>query len=1357
MASYRSDDPYYLSRGGQQYGPYTWEALCELGINGNLYPGDQIWSESLGTWTSIETIPELKQYITTVQTGRPKWLIPATLTLFGLAIILVAAVLFRQTTRLTVKEYYPKSGPAGSCVLLEISKSVEPEHVKILCGDHNLAFSYLGDNCYSVILPTDPSSNQIRLLYKDKEADSVSFAVLQPEITLLHEEKLRPSPTGQRIESKAGISVTLPGEFLDKQRYLTISRVTNPAVPRQDPFHDLEYIDITIDGLSQLKDYIEIGIPYDPSLIDPSIPLEANFDPAYWNEEEQKWIDVYYRVDPDSHKVYFITDHLCVSVIGLGTAAITVGVASEIGERLLNDKYISRDKKVRILYSDAGLQQLFPNKKWEARIAPAKLHTGNWYNPKISSAVQDFGHILDISLARYMREGFADPTVKTVWGKHVYNRYVKVKVDSWYNAGGEMSHDTFWDQINVPSYLINTYFYDENMTARDTFEDRFTRLKAFLSHELFHVFQRPYYSITIALIQTPHLWWREACAEWASHDLAKIPDRPGWYKDAPYISDRISYNYLKYPLSTIGNQTGTVVGNGLEYQYVTAIFLRFLVREKGFNIKELTERVALDSGADPLRPLRKYVRRQTGKSFDEVYAEFANWLLKTTGLKLFDKIDLKSNAVVAERTVPVFVPDKETTVRVYQLCAENKDPQRISVYKLPGDREHLTQNETPAARLDDCFPETAEIEVSHGDYLAVVISNGTEWPQKSGLTIQARPEEKWENIFYETVETKPDGTTKVLVFKVSSEAIFIDPSKIENAIHGEEYTFKVKVAGLPEQQKEAELDYDFGDRQKDSTGKITVSLNRGEGTFTLKHTFKPVPNVNKSREPTKYTLTVQMKRKDEKPLTGKSEIFLAPVELVVTPRHSVGPPGATFDLEAYARPEAVYKYKWEMEGEAEAFEDQGKTSGIAPALEKEGEFFITVKLFDLEGTLLTTDRVTVMITKADEPEEGKGYWKLAQVEKIEKNIRAMKESDPSLYNNAKSYCDENFSSSVAIERGKLKIDYTGKIQKSRGGETEEIDFTATWTDPGETIHPGRKTIKLSAKEMGKSQFQQRNDVNIDARISFSTGDEGDLAGGISQGIGMFSSPHYGWNCQTRVHLAGRGPLNDSCTITPTIPDGEEGRKLAFVVKTDSKMGTGQLTMIYDWVDTQEKEPEPETPGYWELTRIWQETWEDDFNNKDKVPINLSGNSFTYSRVFQDLTNAFHFDYAGSWEQMPKTVPHDTVMETTLRIDSIKMTYADSSGGACAQLNSGWDRFKNKTDTPKPDWISHGWSFEGVCAGGKDKDFPKSKIIKWSLKLWPEDGAKQVVTVRAMAYSVRSSSVAHTYYEYTFRKDPNWKW
>jgi len=178
-------------------------------------------------------------------------------------------------------------------------------------------------------------------------------------------------------------------------------------------------------------------------------------------------------------------------------------------------------------------------------------------------------------------------------------------------------------------------------------------LKAFLSHELFHVFQRPYYSITIALIQTPHLWWREACAEWASHDLAKIPDRPGWYKDAPYISDRISYNYLKYPLSTIGNQTGTVVGNGLEYQYVTAIFLRFLVREKGFNIKELTERVALDSGADPLRPLRKYVRRQTGKSFDEVYAEFANWLLKTTGLKLFDKIDLKSNAVVAERTVPV--------------------------------------------------------------------------------------------------------------------------------------------------------------------------------------------------------------------------------------------------------------------------------------------------------------------------------------------------------------------------------------------------------------------------------------------------------------------------------------------------------------------------------------------------------------------------------------------------------------------------------------------------------------------------------------------------------------------------------
>ena len=110
---------------------------------------------------------------------------------------------------------------------------------------------------------------------------------------------------------------------------------------------NIDYYDVTIEGLSKLPDTIEIGLPFNPDDLDTSIPLEENFDPAYWNEEKQMWIDHFYRVDPETNMVYVATDHLSVSITGLGSAAAVIGILGEVGERLLNDKYIliQRGKK----------------------------------------------------------------------------------------------------------------------------------------------------------------------------------------------------------------------------------------------------------------------------------------------------------------------------------------------------------------------------------------------------------------------------------------------------------------------------------------------------------------------------------------------------------------------------------------------------------------------------------------------------------------------------------------------------------------------------------------------------------------------------------------------------------------------------------------------------------------------------------------------------------------------------------------------------------------------------------------------------------------------------------------------------
>ena len=1147
----------YISREGRQYGPYTWEMLYAFGAERNLFPGDLIWSPGFDDWTPIEQIPHLSGFLPQTSTGK-KSMAPLLFAIIIPAVVIIAVVAFwlLRSSNLRIREYYPKSGPAGSRVILEVSKKIDPEELKIVFGERTLAFTVLEENCFAITLPFDISSTEIQLIQKGVEVDSVPFTVLKPQYIPLHQEKLIPSRMTQTVKSKEGVSVKLPGGLIDKSRKLTISKVVNPEVPVKDPFSTMDYYDITIEGLTQLSDTIEIGLPYNPEDLDPALPLADNFEPAYWDEEQKKWVDLFYRVDDSTRTVYMITDHLCVTIPGLagaGAAAVIVGgTVGEIGERLLNDKYISRDKKVRILYSDAELQKAFPNTQWEARIAPAKLHTGTWYDPKISYAVQDFGHILDVALASYMREGFADPTVKTVWGNHIYTRYVKVKIDSWYNAGGEMSHDTFWDQINVPTYLINAYFFDTTITKGDSFESCFTRLKALLSHELFHVIQRPYYSIMIALMQSPQTWWREATAEWASLDLAKIPDRSGWKKDAPQISTRIGPDFLDYPLNTRGTQKGSFKISALDYEYLNAIFVRYLVRQKGFSIKELITTMALDSGSDPLVPLRKYVRRKTGASFDLLFADYANWFLKSTQLPLSDFANPGNTRIAASRSDTVIIEEMKAPIKIYQTCNEDDNFHRISIFKISGGQEHITPEDTPVLRLDDCFPETREIEVENGDHLYFVVPNGTITTTTTGLTIQTFNGKEWENALYETVKTNPDGTAKVLAVKISSEALTIEPKELENAKTGEEYTFEIEAIGLPENIKEVTFAYDFGDKQKDSTGKKSMPVEDGEARFSLPHTYQPVPNLKETKEPIKYTLSVEMLHAGKKRLSGSAEVTIAPVELVVMPRHSVGPPGATFDMEAYARPEATYKYQWEMEGEADVFVEEGKTSSIAPALEKKGEFFVTVKLFDLEGNHLATDRVTVEIT--------------------EEEIKA--------------------------------------------------------------------------------------------------------------------------------------------------PEVKE---------------------------------EPEEYGRWILTRTWQEKWEDDSNNKDKIPITLSGNSFTYSRTFQDLTDAFSFDYAGSWSAMPESVPNDTVMETTLQIDSVKLTTNKTTWGVRVSLNSGWDRFKNDSDTPKPDWMSHGWSFKGFGVSG-EKDLPEPHKEKWSLSSWPDDGAKQIVTIRVMAYSTRSFSVAHTYYEYTFKKN-----
>jgi hypothetical protein len=978
----REDDSWILWRDGCQYGPYSWEQLWRIGEDGNLFADDLIWSAALGDWTlaasigSLTTLPPPAEPPARANPPRRRSRIPLALALLLLVVAGGAALAWYLMRRpaTEIADYYPKEGPAGSFVILEVSKPIAADRVGIRYGDTPLSVTSLTDRCLGVRIPLDKPSGSLRLIDRGRELDSVPFAVKLPKTTPLLRATVAPSPNGRIVLSDAGLSVMIPGGLVKEPRTLSIARVENAAVYGDNPFQPIDVVDVSIEGMEQLNDFVEIGIPYDPAKLDTSIPVEANFAPVRWDEKRKAWVDLYYRVDESKNTVYFVTDHLSAfwtgfSVVGLGKTAAIVGVVggaiSEVAERWANDKYVSRNHKIRILYSDRGLRKIFPDAQWKTAIAPASLHSTDRYDPKYSYAVQDIAHIFEQSLARYVDAGFPDPTRKGIGGLHIYTRYVKVKVDSLYNyyaQQGEMAHETFWDTIHLPSEILKLEFFDPASGGRGTFEEHFSTFKALQAHELFHVIQRPYYGIMIAFTGTPHKWWRETTAEWAAHDLAKIPNRSGWEKDSPSIVQRIGPKFLQVPLNATGKIPGTcsLVG-GLDHEYLAPVFVRYLVDEKGFRFKELVDAVATDPGSDPLVPLRKRLERSTGLAIDDLYSDFSIWLIRKSELQLSSFADPTNANVAAIRSDTVNIDEAETVLRVYQTDAGQEDPTRVTVFRTEEGRERLTMQDTPVLVMDESHPENYELMGSDGDILYFVAANGSASDTSVGLTIERMKDEKWESVGYSTMKVGRDGTASIWAVKISSGGLKIDPEKLDDAKGYEKYEFEVKASGLSPEITEVTFEWDFGDNRKASKGKETAKVADREAGITLEHVYEPSPNLPKDDSPRKYLLNVKLVRGGKAISSAVAEVTVAKAEVVAMPRRLTGAPGGGFDFDAAARPPGKYRFVWKWPGQATPLQTEGASSKASISLADAGEHPVTVELYDVNGALLAQDVVVAAV------------------------------------------------------------------------------------------------------------------------------------------------------------------------------------------------------------------------------------------------------------------------------------------------------------------------------------------------------------------------------------------------------------
>jgi len=1060
----RGDEGYLLWRDGAQYGPYSWDEVRRMGEEGNLFADDLLWSPSLGDWTpaamvgSLTTVPPPETPHVVAPSKRRPSRIPLVLAILLLIVggVFLAWYLARRS-ELEIVNYFPKEGPAGSYVVLEISGKVEPDRVKVRYGDVPLAITGLTDRCLGVHIPLDKPSASIRLYDGERELDSVAFTVKQPVTSLLLQEKVAPSANSRVVLSAAGVSVALPGGLIKEPRILKVARVENAAVYSDNPFEPIDVFDVSIEGMEQLNDFVEIGIPYDPAKLDSSIPVDANFAPVRWDEKQHAWVDLYYRVDESKHTVYFVTDHLSAfwtgfSVVGLGKTAVIVGVVGgaigEVAERWANDKYVSRNQKIRILYSDKALRTTFPDDQWKKAIAPASLYSIDEYSPKYSCAVQDIAHIFEQSLARYVEAGFPDPTRGEFGGVHVYTRYVKVKVDSLYNyyvQQGEMAHETFWDTIHLPSEILKLEFFDPVTSGRGSFEEHFATFKALQAHELFHVIQRPYYGVMITFTGTPHKWWREATAEWAAHDLAKIPNRPGWEKDSPSIEKRIGPKFLQVPINEIGKIPGTcsLVG-GLDHEYLAPVFVRYLVREKGLTIKELIDAVATDPGAEPLIPLRKRVERATGLSIDELYSEFAVWLIRITELQLSSFAEPKKTNVAATRSDTINIEENETTLRVYQTITGQRRPANVHVFRTEEGRERLTMQDTPLLVMETSHTEPYELLASDGDILYFVAGNGSASDSNLGLIVQLMKSEKWENVAQCALPIGTNGTAAIWALRVSTGGLKIEPARIDDARGYEEYEFKLSASALSPAITEVTFEYDFGDGAVNSKGTQRSKVVGGEAEITIRHAYEPSPGIANDDAPLKHFLKVNLVAGGKFLAGATAEVTVEKAEVAVTPRRLTGPPGEGFDFDAAARPAGTYRFRWTWPGQTAPVQTEGSASRASVALADAGDHPVTVELYSTKDVLLAKDTVVASVESEGAPSSQSAEGPATQAPALTKPAGMWKLVEVADY--AAKPADKEYQLSYA----------RGGIGWRWAQRNDAWGFKSSWSAPPQAIKPGER-------------------------------------------------------------------------------------------------------------------------------------------------------------------------------------------------------------------------------------------------------------------------------------------------------------
>ncbi|MBF0229319.1 MAG: PASTA domain-containing protein [Desulfamplus sp.] len=605
----------------------------------------------------------------------------------------------------SIIDYFPQSGPAGSYVFLKLGKNISDitSKITVLYDYKELAENTViqtGEDILQITIPKDAESGDIQIKAGSETSNTVQFTLLASVTTPLVSKSVSPSSTDQVISYNNEIFITIPPGILDTTRTLTISKVENGPANSIDPFAETFAFDVSIDGLEQLNDYIEIKVKYNPELLNSEYSADNQFIPMRWDEKENFWLPLPYQVDTTNKTLSFYTNHLTlIEWIVIGGVAVATIPVTWAGEKLLNDVYVTPEGNFRLLYSKSAIQAdaTLEDTAWVRTTYKSPLYPISSYQTVYPKFIQDFGHLLETALKNYVDVyKFKDPITKPGWLWGTSKNPITVKIDSWWVAlGGNPNYEKVWENIHFPTEVLKDFKkFDSYATS---------------GHELFHRLQAEYYGI-VGFKTPDNLWWIEAAAEYAGN-------RAAWpNKKFDNLHSKTGYDFLSYPISTTGKIAN---GNGWNldqsYEYAASAFIQFLVEKKGLNFKDMINHVA---GGSPLyAPLEK-LSGYNSITLASCYRDFAAW-----GIFASDSFLQKhaiSNISEKHDTLSLGDTGDEETAKI-KISFTGGNYSTINIYKSDKEYERTSAIPTPERTISK--GDTHELDVKMGNYLYLMASN----------------------------------------------------------------------------------------------------------------------------------------------------------------------------------------------------------------------------------------------------------------------------------------------------------------------------------------------------------------------------------------------------------------------------------------------------------------------------------------------------------------------------------------------------------------------------------------------------------------------------------------------------------